>query len=59
MFFGPPYFTLLTIGKLVFSLFILAILVIIPIAIYNLSSKLDRVNQQLENIGKLLRSDQV
>jgi len=59
MFFGAPYFTILSIGKFLFSLFVLALLIIIPIAIYNLSCKLDRVNQQLENIGKLLRSSQV
>lgn len=58
MFFGPPYFTLFNIGRLFFSLFVLALLVIIPIAIYNLGSKLDSINQQLESIGNLLRSQQ-
>jgi len=58
MFFGSPYFTILSIGKIVFSLFVLALLIIIPMLIYNLNSKLDRVNQQLEHIGNLLRKNQ-
>ena len=58
MFCGSPYFTLLNIGRVLFSVFLLALLVIIPIAIYNLGSKLDRINKQLENIGNLLRSNQ-
>jgi hypothetical protein len=59
MFYGPPYFTLINMGKMIFSLFVLALLIIIPVVIYNLGSKLDRISQQLENIGNLLRSDQV
>lgn len=58
MFFGSPYFTLFNISRIIFSLFILGLLVIIPIAIYNLGTKLDRINQQLANIGNLLRDNQ-
>jgi hypothetical protein len=58
MFFGSPYFTLFNISRIVFSLFVLGLLVIIPIAIYNLGTKLDRINQHLENIGNLLRGQQ-
>jgi hypothetical protein len=58
MFYDPPYFTLINMGKMIFSLFVLALLIIIPVVIYNLGSKLDRISQQLENIGNLLRSDQ-
>jgi len=59
MFFGSPYFTLFNISRIVFSLFILGLLVIIPIAIYNLGSKLDRISRQLESIGNLLKEKQV
>ena len=57
MFYGQPYFTLINIGNMMFSLFLLVLLVIIPIAIYNLGSKLDRINRQLENIVNILKSN--
>lgn len=58
MFYGQPYFTLINIGNMMFSLFLLVLLVIIPIAIYNLGSKLDRISRQLENISDILKRDQ-
>ena len=58
MFYGQPFFTLISIGNIMFSLFLLVLLVIIPIAIYNLGSKLDRINRQLENISSILKSNQ-
>lgn len=58
MFYGQPFFTLINIGNMMFSLFILVLLVIIPIAIYNLGSKLDRINKQLENLSNILKSNQ-
>ncbi len=58
MFYGQPCFTLINIGNMMFSLFLLVLLVIIPIAIYNLGSKLDRISHQLENISDILKRDQ-
>ena len=58
MLYGQPFFTLINIGNIMFSLFILVLLVIIPIAIYNLGSKLDRISRQLENLSNVLKSNQ-
>jgi hypothetical protein len=58
MFYDTPYFTLINIARMMFSLFLLVLLVIIPVAIYNLGSKLERINRQLENIGNILKQDQ-
>jgi len=55
---GHPILPSLMSAGSFFSLFILGLLVIIPIAIYNLGSKLDRINRQLEDIGNLLRAQQ-
>lgn len=58
MFYDAPYFTLINIARMMFSLFLLVLLVIIPVAIYNLGSKLERISRQLENIGNILKQDQ-
>ena len=58
MFYGHPFFSLINIGNMMFSLFLLVLLVIIPIAIYNLGSKLDRISRQLENLSDILKSTQ-
>jgi hypothetical protein len=58
MFYGQPFFTLINIGNIMFSLFLLVLLVIIPIAIYNLGSKLDRISRQLENLSNILKNNQ-
>jgi len=56
MFYGQPWFSLISIGKILFSLVFLALLVIIPLTIYNLGSKLDKISQKLDQIGELLRA---
>ncbi|KPL00754.1 MAG: hypothetical protein AMJ90_07770 [candidate division Zixibacteria bacterium SM23_73_2] len=58
MFYGNPWISLVSIGKMLFSLILLALLVVIPITIYNLGSKLDRISQKLDRIGELLKAEQ-
>lgn len=58
MFYGQPWFTFINIGRMIFSLVLLALVIIIPIVIYNLGSKLDKINQKLDYIGELLRTQQ-
>ncbi len=58
MFYGQPWFTFFNIGKMIFSLVFLALLIVIPITIYNLGSKLDKISQKLDHIGELMRAQQ-